>query len=425
MYKVFFVDDEAAMRAGLRASINWDKSDFVLVGEAPDGEMALSMIAETMPDIIITDVRMPFMDGIELSRRVSRSMPWVKIIILSGHDEFEYAKQAISIGVTEYLLKPVTSEILFQALEGAALVIESERERKMAIEALRAEASDARRMRRERELSNLVYGVSQNLPQDLCDCAAFAGARRYQTVLYVIHPSSGDDGETMARAATSIFATLSPNENIASFQDGAERVVSVFAGADDESLEEETYSAASAVKYEAERNFPCSLSVAIGSPVDNPSELPKSLGSARRVMRHMDSSGRSLILGFRDIETGADGDRKLDARSSRYSTIIEKSRDFIGAHYQDGAISLNTVAEHIGLSPNHFSAIFSQETGETFIEHLTATRLHKACELLRLTQARSSEIAYVVGYNDPHYFSYVFKKNIGLSPSDYRRREIG
>ena len=116
MYKVFFVDDEAAMRAGLRASINWDRSDFVLAGEAPDGEMALSMIAETMPDILITDVRMPFMDGIELSRRVSRSMPWVRIIILSGHDEFEYAKQAISIGVTEYLLKPVTSEILFQAL---------------------------------------------------------------------------------------------------------------------------------------------------------------------------------------------------------------------------------------------------------------------------------------------------------------------
>ncbi|MCL2684683.1 MAG: response regulator [Synergistaceae bacterium] len=424
MYKVFFVDDEAAMRAGLRASINWDKSDFVLVGEAPDGEMALSMIAETMPDILITDVRMPFMDGIELSRKVSRSMPWVRIIILSGHDEFEYAKQAISIGVTEYLLKPVTSEILFQALEGAAREIELERERRMAMEALSAEASDARRMRRERELSNLLYGVSQDLPQDFYDREAFAGAHRYQVVLYVINPSSGDDGETIARAASSIFATLSPNENIASFQDGAERVVSIFAGSDDESLEDETYSSASAVKYEAERNFPCSLSIAIGSPVDNPSDLPKSLGNARRVIRHMDSTGRSLILGYRDIEA-AEGDRKPDARSSKYSSIIEKSRDYIGEHFQDGSISLNSVAEYVGLSPNHFSAIFSQETGETFIEHLTATRLRNACELLRSTSAKSSEIAYTVGYNDPHYFSYVFKKNMGLSPSEYRRRETG
>ena len=184
-------------------------------------------------------------------------------------------------------------------------------------------------------------------------------------------------------------------------------------------------SAASAVKYEAERNFPCSLSVAIGSPVDSPSELPKSLGSARRVMRHMDSSGRSLILGYRDIEAADDGGRKPDTRSSRYSAIIEKSSDYIGEHYQDGSISLNSVAEYVGLSPNHFSAIFSQETGETFIEHLTSTRLRKACELLRSTPAKSSEIAYVVGYNDPHYFSYVFKKNMGLSPSEYRRRETG
>ena len=425
MYKVFFVDDEAAMRAGLRASINWEKSNFVLVGEAPDGEMALSLIAEMMPDILITDVRMPFVDGIELSRRVSRSMPWVKIIILSGHDEFEYAKQAISIGVTEYLLKPVTSEILFQALEGAAREIELERERRMAMDALRAEASDARRMLGERELSNLVYGVSQDLPQDLCDREAFLEACRYQAVLFVINPSSGDDGETMARAASSIFITLSPNENIASFQDGAERVVSVFVGANDVSLEEETYSAASAVKYDAERNFPCSVSVAIGSPVDSPSELQKSLGSARRVMRHMDVQGRSLILGYKDVEAGVDENRKPDARPSRYSAMIEKSREYIGEHYPDGSISLNSVAEYVGLSPNHFSAIFSQETGETFIEHLTATRLRKASELLRSTPAKSSEIAYMVGYNDPHYFSYVFKKNMGISPSDYRRRETG
>jgi two-component system response regulator YesN len=101
---------------------------------------------------------------------------------------------------------------------------------------------------------------------------------------------------------------------------------------------------------------------------------------------------------------------------------VEKSREYIAERYSDASISLNSVAEHVGLSPNHFSAIFSQETGETFIERLTAARLAKARELLRDTRARASEIAYMVGYNDPHYFSYVFRKNVGLSPSDYRRR---
>ena len=284
---------------------------------------------------------------------------------------------------------------------------------------------DARRLRGERELSNLVYGVSQDLPQYLRDRAAFAGARRYRAVMYIIEPSSCDDWETIARAVSSILAALSPNENAASFRDGVERVVSVFAGPDDESLGDETYSAASAAKYEAERNFPCSVFFAVGSPVGSPSELTKSIGGARRALRDMDSSGRNLILNCKDAETDADETRKPYARSPRYGAVIEKSRSYIGEHYPDRSISLNSVAEYVGLSPNHFSAIFSKETGETFIGHLTATRLRNARELLRSTSAKSSEIAFMVGYNDPHYFSYVFKKNVGLSPSEYRRREAG
>jgi two-component system response regulator YesN len=423
MYKVFFADDEAAMRDGLRNSINRDSSGFVLVGEAPDGEMALSMISETLPDILITDVRMPFMDGIELSRRVARTMPWVKIIILSGHDEFEYAKQAITIGVTEYLLKPVTSEMLFLALEGAAREIASEREGRRALEELRKEASDARRLQRERALSNLANGISPELPPDVAERAAFAEAGGFQAVLYVISPSGDGDGETLARAASEIFATLSPNENIASFPDGAERVVSIFAGADEESLEEETYAAAAAVKYEVERGLPCAVSIAIGSPARTLEELPKSMGSARRLMRRMESASRSLILGYRDAEPESGDAKKPESPTSRYSAIIEKSRKYINEHFSEGSISLNTVAEFVGLSPNHFSTVFSQETGQTFIEHLTAVRVAKACELLRTTVTRSSEIAYMVGYNDPHYFSYVFKKKVGVSPSDYRRQE--
>ena len=127
MYKVFFVDDEASMRAGIRESINWDDSGFILAGEAPDGEMALSLMQEIMPDILITDIRMPFMDGIELSRQSKKTMPWIKIIILSGHDEFEYAKQAISIGVEDYLLKPVTPAMLMETLSKIAERIDNER----------------------------------------------------------------------------------------------------------------------------------------------------------------------------------------------------------------------------------------------------------------------------------------------------------
>ena len=101
MYKVFLVDDEIVVRESIRSNIKWENTQFIFSGEAPDGEMALPLIEEIKPDIVITDVKMPFMDGLELSRIVKKNMPWIKVIILSGHDEFEYAKEAIHIGVTD------------------------------------------------------------------------------------------------------------------------------------------------------------------------------------------------------------------------------------------------------------------------------------------------------------------------------------
>jgi two-component system response regulator YesN len=436
MYKVFFVDDEAAMRAGLRDSINWEGSNFTLEGEAPDGELALSLISQTLPDILITDVKMPFMDGLELSRRVVRTMPWVKIILLSGHDEFQYAQQAIRIGVSEYLLKPVTSETLFRALESAAREIEAERERRRTIEGLRKEVSDARRLQRERVLSDLVYGLSgpEKISSDVEGLDSFAAVPRFLTALMEISPVAPDDLETAAQAKSSLFEILSSNENIRSFPEGAERVVCVFAAGDDDSLEEDAYATAQAVKYEIERRHPCWVSVAIGSPTER-SALPKSFSHAKRTMRHIERLGRRMILGFKDIEPDGPQETPWEEgkkppthgaaagiKSSRYCGVIEKSTEYIRKHFAEGNVSLNTVAEFVGLSPNHFSTVFSQETGETFIECLTRERLRKAAELLKTTAIRSSEIAYQVGYNDPHYFSYVFKKNLGLSPSEYRNK---
>ena len=111
-YKVFFVEDEIITREGIRDNVDWLASGFEFCGEASDGEMALPLLRAAQPDVLITDIKMPFMDGLQLSKIVRERMPWVKIIILSGHDEFEYAQKAITLGITDYLLKPVTVQKL-------------------------------------------------------------------------------------------------------------------------------------------------------------------------------------------------------------------------------------------------------------------------------------------------------------------------
>ena len=128
MIKVFLVEDETIIRRGIRDNIDWNANGFEFAGEAGDGEYAYPLILKTEPDILLTDVKMPFMDGLSLSRIVREEFPKTKILIISGYDDFEYAREAISIGVDQYILKPVTRMSLRKVLQELKEKIEAEQE---------------------------------------------------------------------------------------------------------------------------------------------------------------------------------------------------------------------------------------------------------------------------------------------------------
>ena len=127
MLKVFLVEDEFVVRQGIKNNIDWVSHGYEFCGEASDGELAFPMIQKMRPDIVITDIRMPFMDGLELSKLIKKELPEIEIIILTGHGEFEYAKEAIKIGIAEYLLKPINGEELLKEVDRLALKIEERR----------------------------------------------------------------------------------------------------------------------------------------------------------------------------------------------------------------------------------------------------------------------------------------------------------
>ncbi|MDR1569303.1 MAG: response regulator [Oscillospiraceae bacterium] len=303
VYKVFLADDEIVVREGIRNNFPWDDTPFALCGEAPDGEIALPMIQELRPDILVTDIRMPFMDGLALCRNVAATMPWTRIVILSGYDDFEYAREAISLGVKEYLLKPVNAKTLRQALERIAGMIDEEREQQANLDALRGQLSESSRYRQEQRLLRVFDGVYSK-----SDKARLGGSKSkpggeplpldasYYSVIIIVPGESNSLNE-----ARHVLRRLSEGSNGRMYY--AERGAQLWAltlGDAPEDIEERAYAYAQTIAYEAERIGGEQPRIAIGSIVNSLADVPRSVDAARIALQALSASGQR-ILGIGDV----------------------------------------------------------------------------------------------------------------------------
>ncbi len=523
MIKVFLVDDEIVIREGIRNSFPWEESGYTLVGEAPDGEIALPMIRDAAPDILITDIRMPFMDGMQLCREVKRLMPWIGVIILSGYDDFNYARQAITLGVQEYLLKPISARELKEVLDRISLRLQEERRAREDIEAMRRRLSSGNQFVKEKLLSSLYTDepLEAGEADAMIDQMRALGINLVANCYAVLDLSfaSPDGSHAMGRGALYALGESSGgNVQVCAAKHGARALV---LGDNESDTEERAYSFANSAVYELEHSGCENILVAIGDIVDDFADIRRSMRSARHT-RHVMAGrvgGSMRIVGAREASDTPTAIGELDLRplnerlqyvapedlrtvfaeyaaslgatdihsamvsdylhvealmtasrivreaggdpavvlgadwqtlpadpdgenTTAYELLrkaviyrteqnpmgggnssVSKARYFLSQHFNDPNLMLQDVAKEVCMSNSRFSTVFAQETGFTFTEYLTALRIGKAKELLRLTDMRSSQIAFAVGYNDPHYFSYLFKKSTGSTPSEYRRQE--
>jgi len=522
LYKVFLVEDEIVAREGIRDNVDWQVAGFGFCGEAPDGEVALPLIENTQPDVLITDIKMPFMDGLQLCKIIRERMPWVKIVILSGHDEFHYAQEAVKLGVTEYLLKPVSAQELNEVLKKIAAQLDNERQKEENVQKLRDQVEHNQAILRERFLLKLVMGAvspseaiekSQMLELDIV-------AQFYQVMVIKIELCDGADEFDFYefQEVERMVANLTENNpGVFLLKKDLEELILIMMGENAEVLEQEGYFLSELTKSEMASQTRCIPRIGMGSVqsrlgnihksfsdalknIENQIKgnglLPLSSGVDRTELLKLDQAAiedylkcgvkdkfdrffddyirplgeaalNSYIIRnyiFIDIvlatarfikELGGDIDQAIpeinqvemllmnittveqireqakkilvDAvefrdrqTQSQYTTMIHHAQEYIDHHYSNPDLSLNQVAAHVNLSPSHFSTVFSQETDSTFKEYLTEIRIKKAKELLRTTTLKSFEISHKIGYNDPHYFSSVFKKNTGLSPKNFR-----
>ncbi|MCR5675904.1 MAG: response regulator [Lachnospiraceae bacterium] len=531
MIRVFLAEDEFVVREGIKNNIRWEANGYEFCGEAGDGELAWSMIQKEQPDIVITDIKMPFMDGLTLARHIKAQFPQIEIILLTGYEEFDYAREAVRIGVARYLSKPISGENLLKEVDAIAGRIRERREERESAKKYAEEMRERTEFERQEFFRNLVTG-GRELSELLDDARRLEldiTALCYNVLLVRVWPADETDAGTYSEhviRADREFLMIAEELGAIVFDRHLEGKALLFRADDPETLDGHVKSAAERMRLflEGEKNI--RYFGGIGSPVNRITEIPRSYAAASRLFakRHFTDDNAILSAGdtatdaqeadfvlseidpkqidrqklqeflrrgdageidffldaffaglgknamrstmFRQYivmdtyfcaseftehvlgasrddvelpnasgETFADADsaaayirrimsRALELReesfSGRYRDTVQEAIRYIEEHYAEEDLTLNRLAAHVNFSPNHLSAVFRQQTGQPFIKYLTDYRMNAAKQMLTTSGKKSSEIGLLVGYRDPHYFSYLFKKTQGMTPTQYR-----
>ena len=526
MYTLLLVDDEEEVTRIIAKKVKWNDLGFSVTGHANNGLKALEMLEEMQPDVVMTDIKMPYMDGLTLSRKLKELYRTVKIIIFSGFDEFEYAKEAIQIEVEEYILKPIDAGNLKEVFGRIREKIDREMDEKRNVDKLREYYMESLPILQENFYTSLIDGRIPEGKVDKYLSNYQIGLTGPYYVVSILHVSTSDIpqnmnpfllGVSVKKLAEEhmeeewksrilmylgdilVITQLEAQEQITEFTDFmdqfcrlakhvCEATVTAGIGYVCDNLLDIRLSwqgARSAVSYRVIYGNARAINIAEIDPMKNgderweEQEIQKILKRIRmgsreeleteisHCIRRFVQNGTTMqkyqifIMGllteiFRFCnnnqldstefygEKGETFERCMQMespeelehwllkiceklqktvqqeRQASTKSFVSRAVEYVQEHYSDRNITVESVCRELGVSAAYFSTIFKKETGKTFISFLTDYRMEKAVELLMTTSDKTYIIAEKVGYADPNYFSYAFKKQYSMSPSKYR-----
>lgn len=362
--KILIVDDEPMVREGLKIGIDWSEMGFEEVECASDGKSALQVFGEFKPDILLTDIRMPFMNGLELTQEVKKLDPIVVVILLSAYDDFKYAQEAIRLGAFDYILKPVDVDTLKEIV-----------------------------MRGIDKRIELLDACSKEIPQLKKEDLKFFKAEYYKYPLKLEEELSKAIKQGETKAAIDIFNKIW------------------------EEFENKRYTEDFIKRWGIELVAVITRSIIeIGESADvlfketDPWKEICKLPTLEEIYRWMKNL-IEVVCEYVNL-----------TRSYKNRKIIEKALELIHENYKNPDLSLSSVANHLYITPTYLSMLFKSEVGINFSDYLTNFRVEKAKELLKDPRKKIFEVAEEVGYFDQHYFSKVFKRITGFTPKEYREK---
>lgn len=531
LYRIMLVDDEEEVRKAMIRKMDWERLGFTVVGDAENGEEALEKLEQLEPDVVMTDIRMPYMDGLTLTARIRDKYPSVKILIFSGYDDFEYAQQAIKLNVTEYILKPVNGEELAEILKRIRVSLDKEIEQRRDIDTLRESYLGSLPILRELFLNDLVRrttDVANVVPRlreygiDILD------ARKWLAAVIHVEQMDQTGGQILSQHQELIPISvkklvedhLKPYCRFAIFNsmDG----ITVVAAVDEGNTQTGLINVFNDICKESRRVLEVVITIGVGHSCSTLEEISRSYQNAVDALGYRAIVGGGKTIYINDMEPVSRGKLELDSKSeselisavkfgtresisSEIRTLISRmddvrvharqyqlymlsivncltrlmqqhdlnleemfggqdsygeilagnrpreefaawvipiacrmneamnrerdnttrkavleAKEYILENYSNPELSVEILCRYLHMSPAYFSTVFKKETGQTYVNYLTEVRLNKAVELLNTTEDKTYVIAQKVGYQEQNYFSYVFKKQYGVSPTKYR-----
>ncbi len=372
MRKVLLVDDEYYFRQALMASFPWEKNGFTVCGEARDGEEALAQVIALAPDIALVDINMPIRDGLAFARDIREGNHSLKIVMLSGHSEFAYARQALHLGVSDYLLKPVDDDALLHTLRELDAQLKREEQQRHEMTRLRQQATDNRKaplvtlgpaiLKKNLLQASMRVNLLMNMRTLNREAAATIVAGAFDEAL----------GETIDQNTLAVFC-----------MDLASLCLELL---DDMGIDEKSV-------------FP-----------DRASRLADHVHTL-----HTPAETKACAM---DLLT-----RTMDAlaagRNSKAEQLVLDVKSFVARHLADERLSVEYLSKSLFVQYSHLCHVFKRETGLTLNEYITAQRMEKARTLFDQGNQSVSDVATRVGYQDANYFGKLFKKHFGPAPSRY------
>ncbi|MCM3042129.1 response regulator [Paenibacillus motobuensis] len=434
-YKLMIVDDEYEIRQGLR-SFDYSSYHIDVVADCENGLFALQTMMNEQIDLLVTDIRMPLMDGLELAEKVASRYPHMKIIVLSGYDDFEYARTCMKHGSLDYLLKPLDFEDYGKILARAVRMVEQERVHELQRAAWERKAKLSVQHLRKRFLRDLLYSEMKEDAIELESSAAEIMLEEYTEYVvcllrfteYPRRPRGvGDkDWALILFTLDNLMQDLWGKGYHYVDADGQCALIWTDRAAID-GYKEDPQSLAVELEQVIQRLkrfrglFKSKLIYTIGTVVQQPNQICRSYQEAAALFRQDDTSSRDLP----GIEAADPEEAACNAEQiNNGHRLIQEAKQFIEHNY-DRTITLDDVAEYVHLNASYLSFLFKELTGQKYIDYITSFRIEKAKSLLRHTNHKVHEVGEMVGYENPRYFTLVFKKYNQLSPLEYRNAAYG